>query len=255
VDRTPPIEVRRSLRREVGFGCPVDGCGNPYLYWHHFDPPWRERQHHDQRGMIALCAEHHAKADAGAFTKDQLHALKVNMGQALEISGRFDWMRQRLLAVVGGNFYFDTPIPVQIHGVQVVAFSRDEAEHWLLNVAMPSGPAEPRMTIAENFWLSRGEPQDVECPPHGRLLAAKYANGDAIRVEFIPDLDADGLGNRYADVDPTRWGLPTPIAVVEIEMSLVDAGIEFGPRSTRIGGSMMTNCFIGNCAVGLHIGP
>jgi hypothetical protein len=205
--------------------------------------------------MIALCAEHHAKADAGAFTKDQLHALKVNTRQALEISGRFDWMRQRLLTVVGGNFYFDTPIPVQIHDVQVVAFSRDEAGHWLLNVVMPSRSAEPRMVIEENFWLSQGEPDDVECPPHGRLLAAKYSNGDAIRVEFVPDLDVDGLGNRYVDVDTTRWGLPMPITVVEIQMCIAGTGIEFGSRSTRIGGSMMTNCFVGNCAVGLHVGP
>jgi hypothetical protein len=101
--------------------------------------------------MIALCAEHHAKADAEAFTKDQLHALKDNSSQAREISGRFDWMRQRLLAVVGGNFYFDTPTPVMIHGVPVVAFSRDEAEHWLLNLVMPSGLPEPRMLIEENF--------------------------------------------------------------------------------------------------------
>src|SRR5918912_315690 len=36
VNRTPPAAVRRELRREVGFGCPVPDCGNPYLYWHHF---------------------------------------------------------------------------------------------------------------------------------------------------------------------------------------------------------------------------
>src|SRR5215211_7582447 len=77
VNRTPPIEVRRELRREVGFGCPVDGCGSPYLTWHHFDPPWKERQHHDVVGMVALCREHHDKADVGAFTRQQLRQLKT----------------------------------------------------------------------------------------------------------------------------------------------------------------------------------
>jgi hypothetical protein len=253
--RTPTVEVRRALRREVGFGCPVDGCGNPYLYWHHFDPPWRERQHHDPTGMIALCAEHHAKADAGAFTKAQLHALKTNTSQARSISGRFDWMRQGLLAVVGGNFYFQTPVPVQIDGKPVVSFSHDDAEHWLLNVEMLTRAPEPRMRIEENFWLSSGEADDIECPPHGRSLAATYANGDALRVEFIPDLNADGLRARYADVDIGTWPmLPSPVTVVEIEMKVARTEIQFGARSTRIGGTMMTNCFVANCGVGLNIG-
>jgi len=29
--RTPPVEVRRRLRRKVGFGCPIPGSGSPYL--------------------------------------------------------------------------------------------------------------------------------------------------------------------------------------------------------------------------------
>lgn len=60
LSRTPPIEVRRQLRKEVNFGCPVDGCGIPYLTWHHFDPPWNEKEHHDPNGMLALCANHAA---------------------------------------------------------------------------------------------------------------------------------------------------------------------------------------------------
>jgi len=84
MDRTPPVEVRRALRREVGFGCPVSGCANPYLEYHHFDPPWRTHEHHDPLGMIALCAEHHKKADAGAFTLSQLRALKQPTGATIE---------------------------------------------------------------------------------------------------------------------------------------------------------------------------
>ncbi len=79
VDRTkPPADIRRALRVEVGFGCPVDGCGSPYLTWHHFDPPWRERQHHDAAGMIALCLQHHKEADSGAFSHEQLRVLKAS---------------------------------------------------------------------------------------------------------------------------------------------------------------------------------
>src|SRR5690348_4262835 len=78
--RRPPAAVQRVLRQEVGYGCPadVDGvpCGNPYLEWAHFDPPWNVKHHHNPEGMIALCHEHHTKFDAGALSLDQWKELK-----------------------------------------------------------------------------------------------------------------------------------------------------------------------------------
>jgi hypothetical protein len=63
--RTPPIAVRRKLRQEVGFACPVPDCGSPYLTWHHFDPPWHVTPQHEPAGMIALC-----KSAPGAVTEN-----------------------------------------------------------------------------------------------------------------------------------------------------------------------------------------
>src|SRR5436190_194003 len=130
MDRTPPVSVRRALRAEVGFGCPVSGCANPYLEYHHFDPPWHEREHHDAAGMIALCAEHHRKADAGAFTGQQLRHMKRSDDKA--VAGRFDWLRNNLLAVVGGSLYYDTPVILQFRGERAIWFERDESGHMLL---------------------------------------------------------------------------------------------------------------------------
>src|SRR5215211_1730983 len=111
--RSPPKHVRRALAREVGFGCPVANCGSPYLTWHHFDPPWSERQHHDPAGMVALCREHHDAADAGAYSEHDFREMKAR-DRAQALRGRFEWRRQRLLAIVGGTFYYETPIPVQV---------------------------------------------------------------------------------------------------------------------------------------------
>ena len=104
MNRRPPLDIRKQLREEVGFGCPVPGYGRPYLEWHHFDPPWREKNHHNPNGMTALCREHHIQADNGAFTKEQLLQFKRD-GKAnwQQVSGNFNWMRNRILAVVGGN--------------------------------------------------------------------------------------------------------------------------------------------------------
>ena len=32
MNRTPPNNVKRELRKEVNFECPVNGCGIPYLH-------------------------------------------------------------------------------------------------------------------------------------------------------------------------------------------------------------------------------
>ncbi|MFC2013399.1 hypothetical protein ACFLU8_00695 [Chloroflexota bacterium] len=100
MNRTPPADVRKKLRKEVGFGCPIQGCGNPYLQWHYFDPPWTECQHHNPDGMIALCADHHAKA--GAYTEKQLRDFKRKaVEQSQEVRGLFEWMRRDILVAVG----------------------------------------------------------------------------------------------------------------------------------------------------------
>jgi hypothetical protein len=50
---------------------PVDGCGSPYLTWHHF-PPFADVGAHDPERTIAMCWGHHAQADGGAWSHDEL---------------------------------------------------------------------------------------------------------------------------------------------------------------------------------------
>jgi len=77
--------------------------------------------------MIALCAEHHAKADAGAFTKDQLKQLKQEgINRAEVIKGQFNWMRHKVMSIVGGIFYYEIPIIFEFRGEPAIWFNRDE---------------------------------------------------------------------------------------------------------------------------------
>jgi hypothetical protein len=253
VNRTPPAAVRRQLREEVGFGCPVEGCGSPYLTWHHFDPAWSEQEHHEPEGMIALCREHHGQADAGAFTNDQLRALKAEGDRrGAQIKGRFNWMRQDVLAVVGGNFYLETPIIVQLRDQPVVWWKRDSDGFLLLNVGMLTASGEPRAAIMDNDWITEGTEADIECPPSGRLLKISYPNGDLLRVEFRNIESALDFEARYSTqpaFDPTF-----PLTAVEIQMEVADTEISFNARQTQIGGGTMINCWSKECQVGIQLG-
>lgn len=104
INRTPPEEVKRILREEVGFGCPVSDCRLPFLTWHHFDPPWAERHHHEPDGMVALCLQHHAMADRGVFSKAQLRTFKASPHSVEEVRAKFEWARPKQLVRLGG-FY------------------------------------------------------------------------------------------------------------------------------------------------------
>jgi hypothetical protein len=262
VNRTPPADVRRVLRQEIGFGCPVprDGetCGNPYLYYHHFDPPWAERHHHEPSGMITLCGEHHAKADAGTFTRDQLRAFKQARGGSA-IRGRFDWMREKLLAVVGGNFYYETPVPLRVGSVSVIAFDRDDQGHFLLNVNMPSTTPEVRVRIEQNDWIETGQPSDLESPPNGRLLRVRYKDGDTLRVEFQEVESEQLLLAQYGEsalprLITTHAGeFEYPLLTVSITMRIGDH-LELGERASRIGGMTMTGNVAAYCGIGLQLG-
>jgi hypothetical protein len=264
MNRTPPTSVLAELRKEVGFGCPVEGCGNPYLTWHHFDPPWSERQHHEPNGIIALCQQHHSAADVGAFTTEQLDEMKARgRDRADALGARFEWMRHRLLAVVGGTFCYEVGVFLQIQDRPVLWFHRDEEQRLLLNIDMPATIPEARMHIKDNFWTEIGEPKMLECPPSGKLVSVTYENGDLLRVEFFEVPDGGALSRRYEHADLARRYLEEedtdgfPITAVDVRMRLMReavAIIDLDAKQTRIGGMTMTGSFMAHCGVGFQIG-
>ena len=260
MNRTPPVDVRRTLRSEIGFGCPVDNCGNPYLEWHHFDPPWHEKEHHNPEGMIALCAEHHKKADVGAFTKEQLKNFKIQAEEnSKEIKGKFDWLRNKLLVVVGSCFFYETMTILQFRDEAAIWLRRDENGYLLLNLRMLTISGEKRLRLEDNFWMGKGTFTDFDCPPSGKKIHAKYDNGDEIKIEFIEMKSIEMLKKRYPEAYPERWGMEMlgielPITVVEVLNKVGGTNIAFTPTwSTLPGGNQIRNFFSAYNGVGIYI--
>lgn len=253
MNRRPPREVRRILRKEVVFGCPVPGCGSPYLEWHHFDPPWHVTNHHNAEGMIALCREHHIQADNGAFTKEQLQSFKKNGRKNwAQTKGKFNWMRNDLLVVVGGNFYIKTPIIFEYKDQPIIWFERGRDNYLLLNTVLLTTTGQNRVCIRNNEWENTGGEEDIECPPSGKKLKISYPNGDSVSVEFFELLSPEAFTSKY-EVSPDPE-ISYPTTVVEMTYIVANSPISFSSSETKIGGITIKKCFMraGRAAIALH---
>lgn len=246
-----PKKVKEILREEVGFGCPIRDCGNPYLEYHHFDPPVHIKPHNDPSGMIALCAQHHKKADGGAYTNDQLHGFKKNRVHSKRVKGNLEWLRRDILSVVGGSLYYETPVPVQIDGHNLVSFKRDTDGFQRLSVNMLSLLPEERLIIDENSWENIGRPIDLRSPPQGKELEARYHNGDYLYLRFFEILTPEELKPRYGAINTAE--LTFPLTVVEINFSIGGVDIDFSSSGTQAMGLNVSSGVIMHCGVGFCI--
>jgi hypothetical protein len=258
MNRTPPIAVRRQLRKEVGFGCPIPGCGVPYLTWHHFDPEWRVEEHHKPAGMIALCLIHAGHADANAYENEYLRSLKqAGRAEAADVKGQLAWMRRDVLALVGGNWYYETPIILRVGSTAAIWFGRDEDGYLLLNLRMPTLSGAPRAEIEENFFtIGRDHVVDIECAARGRTIQIEYPNGDLFRHEYRDVQDEGDLRARYGDlVGPSvSDDINFPITVVEVSERTRNSQLDFDPKHTAIATNMMVGCWSIRNRVGIHLG-
>jgi hypothetical protein len=186
--RTPPADVRRLLREEVAFGCPVRDCGSPYLTWHHFDPPWSVREHHDPAGMVALCLDHHKEADVGTFTAEQLRELKTSpyLARVDELPhGRFNWRRDQLVMLAGGNWYVGCSVLLSAHGTDLIWLTKDEAGNEALNLDLHDAKGRLLLQMRTNDWLVHAPFADLQCPPaRNSLLLKARAEGVRLAVKF-----------------------------------------------------------------------
>jgi hypothetical protein len=261
--RTPPAGVRRVLRTEVGFVCPVDGCNSPYLSYHHFDPPWKVKHHHNPVGMIALCLQHHGEADVGTYTPAQLRGMK-SAGRSRTPAGRFGWRRQRMFFQGGGILAYDCPVILQARDRPVVWLTRSPAGHELLNVDLFSPRGELVFCMRDNDWLVIPPVDDIEAPPSARALKIRSKKHDlSLDLEF-GDMDREVLEKMQAagrvppvsaDADAEPFLLCTMYARLKWPIEAVLApGQTTLRRPGEPGGFVMRDVAIMRGSIGIQIG-
>ena len=129
-------------------------------------------------------------------------------------------MRRRALVLVGGNWYFETPIILRIGSTSAISLGRDEQGYLLLNLRMPSTSGQPRARMEGNFFtVGRDHVADVECAARGRTIKIVYPNGDRFKHQYR-DIDGEEqLRGRYdLLVEPSSVSslIDFPVTVVEV---------------------------------------
>lgn len=201
MNRTPPATIRRKLRKEVEFACPISGCNSPYLSYHHFDPPWKEQKHHNVEGMIALCLGHHKQADAGAFTKIQLNQLKSKGKKNQTVRGGINWRREDLLIIAGSNIFFGSPTILESSTQKFIWFDKNKDGFSSINMDLFSSVGQLIFAMRDNNWITIPNLEDVDCPPSAnRLKVRSKSNHVSLDLKFFnksyQEL-GDFLANRF----------------------------------------------------------
>lgn len=174
-ERYIPADVRRKLREEVGFCCPIPGCSSPYLSYHHFDPPFHEGGTHDTLGMIALCLPHHKNADIGTYTNEQLREFKTfsNTGSLI---GRIEWMRRDVILHAGGLYAVRSKVLLQIGEEPLIWLNRNDKGYLMLNMNFNKSDGSPLLRIIDNDWEVTGPLKDLVAVPSGRSIKISIPN-------------------------------------------------------------------------------
>lgn len=172
VTRTPKKNIRELLRKEVNFGCPVDGCGSPYLTWHHFEPQWSEREHHDPEGMIALCIRCHPLADGDRWTSEQLREMKSDpYVKYSEISDTYGYLRVSFETLVG-NVASNVKNVLVINDERVIGFEKDDKGYNRLNIRIKDRYGKIILEMENNDWtVFTSEIFDLICTAQGKELS------------------------------------------------------------------------------------
>jgi hypothetical protein len=199
--RYVPAAIRKGLRAEVNYGCPVLGCGNPYLSWHHFDPPWEPDHRHVPEGMIALCLPHHKAADppTNSWTNEQLHEMKRNpyIKVGSSVNERIQMRRKEVILDCGGSIAIRPVNWLRSHGQNVIWITTDEHGYKLLNLDIRKSNGEQLIRMEGNDWTAFGPFKDLDAAPSQSSIKVSVL-GDSVRlaVEF-EEIDPAALESRY----------------------------------------------------------
>ena len=146
--------------------------------------------------MIALCRPHHDFADAGGFSKEELHALKAGSYCTDSVMANFPWAKKELLIRLGGNYSGGSSAVLSVSGESIIGLTT--GPHGLLFLSFvlktPDGTVVASM-IDNVFQSATATIHDLHCNASGTRIKIWFAPRDIGLDLSFARLTMDGLGD------------------------------------------------------------
>ena len=237
MNRTPPVDVRLKLRKEVNFGCPIHRCGIPYLTYHHFDPPWAEREHHNPEGMIALCRTHADLADGGAWTKAQIREFKQKpFIRKDQIADTFRFLRHEIVCRIGCLAYGFRNF-ITISNETVLGFERTRQGYLGLNMIVRDLKGKIILEMKNNDWVVyTTDIFDFECPPQGKSFRVRSKDSVTDFTIRFDDFSTEEFRQKSREFNPVHVDalLKQMNNPEEIHLLTVSGRLQMGKHDIRL---------------------
>lgn len=255
MNRSPDANVIKILRKESNFTCSIPGCEIPYLEFHHFDPPWHDRHHHEPEGMISLCPTHHRQADGGMWTMEQLREFKNKKEIDYTVSSKFDYLRHKFLLQAGGNYFLNnTKAEIVLAGHPIIWFEEDISGFKLLNIMLFDTAGNIYFHLDNNYWKIKDNVVDIECPPNGKLLRINFKNGNYVKIVFKELKNVEDC-TKNTDIHITEKIKDIlPITMISISLNLQEFNINFQSKKMIIGSNNISGFFSAYNFIGMALG-
>lgn len=255
MQRNPP-EIKKVIRKEDGFVCAHPKCDIPYLEYHHFDPPWSERNHNNPKGIIALCPLHHRQADGGMFSIDQLRDWKKSSKKKFgAVKSSLEWMKNKLGAKLGGSLSIDDEYSLMIQNHPIIWFNHVD-NYALLNINLYNNEGRLILKMTDNDWEVQTDVlSDIECIPSGKRIKISFKNNDNLVLDFKDYQNVKDFleKNKIFSSNEHTLNRYFPLSIVEISGSLFGGQLKLDPNRVNIGGVMLQGFISRNNKVGFHL--
>lgn len=253
LSRRPPADVRRALRRETGFVCAHPDCNEPYLVYHHFDPPWHLEHHHRPVGMIALCEPHHRRIDN--WTKEELRAWKAAGAKSDTVRASVEIRRDRTFFIVGSNLGSGPKIIVTDDEL-LVWMTEDESGRLLVNLTVRDRQGREAFLMRDNDWLWHSRLDDLDVRPSGRSLRfSSKSLGISLVLEFrvvpfVTVLELSGRQHEKANLPHSGLQHDTPVLLCSVQGTFVyPVVMKVTEGAIQLGGHTISNMHVDGAAV------
>ena len=176
--------MRRALRQEANFGCVI--CGNPLVQIHHIIP-WSQNPQHNPADMIALCPNHHAKADAREYPEKHLRECKLSPHNTGVVTDAFFVGTDKLTVSIASNKFVNMSRILAVDDFDIISITK-EGQCPQLNVNFFDEFGRWAAIILDNQWyVDRRCVWDIDYKPKHLVLRSKPRK-ISLEVEISDDV-------------------------------------------------------------------